>query len=246
MNRQLGAELLKQRTTRTTIGVVLAMLGVVLVAIALHVFGLSARRLSGGSDQLGMFLDVGENLGAVFAALLGAMIITAEVRHGTIRPTLLVTPQRGRVLAAKAAVAAATGALAGALATTGAAVAGSLFLTVRGVTIQIATTDYILLVAGGAAAAALWALIGLGVGATVRSQVPTIVGLMVWLLFIENILTGSIPTVAKFAPAALGRAIAGATNGTLHNPALAAVLLAAYAGAAFGLGWRATTHRDFA
>jgi ABC-2 type transport system permease protein len=80
----------------------------------------------------------------------------------------------------------------------------------------------------------------------VRSQVPTVWAIFVWVPFVENILTGSIPSVGKFAPAALGRAIAGDTNGTLHTPALGAVLLALYAGAAIATGWAATTRRDFA
>jgi hypothetical protein len=102
------------------------------------------------------------------------------------------------------------------------------------------------LVVGGAVAAALWAVIGLGVGALVRSQVPTVVGIFVWVLFVENILTGSLPSVGKFAPAALGLAVAGATDNTLHTPALAAALLALYAAAAITVGWLATTRRDFA
>jgi len=248
VNRQLHAELLKQRTTRTTAGMAAAMVGVVVMAIALHGFGLSVNKLNGRSDQIGVFIDVGENLGSLFAALLGAMAITAEVRHGTIRPTLLATPQRGRVIAAKAITMLLNGVVLGALATTSAAGAGSLFLGLRGVTVRLDVGDYTLLIVGGAAAAALWAVIGLGVGAIVRSQVPTVVGIFVWVLFVENILTGSIPSVGKFAPAALGRAIAGAraTNGTLHTPALGAVLIALCAGAAIGAGWATTPQRDYA
>jgi ABC-type transport system involved in multi-copper enzyme maturation permease subunit len=246
MNQQLRAEFLKQRTTRTTLGMLVAMLGVIVLAIALHGFGLSVHRLSSGSDQLDVFIDVGENLGSLFAALLGAMTITAEVRHGTIRPTLLCTPQRGRVITAKAVTGLATGVAFGALATAVAAGIGTLFLSIRDVPINVRTGDYVVLVLGGAIAAGLWAVIGLGVGATVRSQVPTVVGLFVWVLFVEYILIGSIPSVGKFAPAALGRAIAGATNNTLQTPALGAVLLALYAGAAITLGWRITSRRDFA
>jgi len=246
MKSQLRAEFLKQRTTRTTIGMVAALVGLVLVAIALHGFGLPVNDVTSRSDQLGIFIDVGENLGSLFAALLGAMAITGEVRHGTIRPTLLTTPQRGRVVAAKAVSSLLTGVAFGALATALAASAGSVFLSIRGVTVDVGAGDYALLVVGGATAAALWAVIGLGVGAVVRSQVPTVVGMFVWVLFVENILIGSIPSVGKFAPAALARAIAGATNGTLHTPALAALLLALYTGAAITAGWLATTRRDFA
>jgi ABC-type transport system involved in multi-copper enzyme maturation permease subunit len=246
MNAQLRAEFLKQRTTRTTIGMVAAMLGFILLAIALHGFGLPAKNLRNGSDQLGIFIDVGENLGSLFAALFGAMAITTEVRHGTIRPTLLSTPQRGHVVAAKTVSSLATGVAFGAIATAVAAGAGTLFLAIRGITVNVGTGGYAQLIAGGAAAAALWAVIGLGVGCVARSQVPAVVGIFVWVLFVENILFGSVPSVGKFAPATLGRAIAGATNGTLHTPAIAVVLLVLYAGAAITAGWFATTRRDFA
>ena len=245
MKRQLRSEFLKQRTTRTTMGMVAAMLGLVLVAIALHGFGLPTTRVTAGADQLGVFVDVGGNLGSLFAALLGAMVMTGEVRYGTIRPTLLATPQRGRVLVAKSVVALVTGVVFGALATALAGAAGSLFLSWRGITVDVNAGDYALLVAGGAAAAALWSVIGLGVGSIVRSQVPAVVGIFIWVLFVENLLIGGFPDVGKFAPAALGRAIAGATNDTLHSPALAAGLLSLYAGAALVAGWLATTRRDF-
>jgi hypothetical protein len=46
-------------------------------------------------------LGWGIGIGALFASILGALSITAEFRHGAIRPTLLATPKRPRVIAAK-------------------------------------------------------------------------------------------------------------------------------------------------
>ena len=245
MKRQLRSELLKLRTTRTTMGMAAAMLGIVVVAIALHSFGLPAERITSPADQLGVFIGVGGNLGSLFAALFGAMAITGEVRYGTIRPTLLATPQRGRVMAAKSLVALVAGVGFGVLATALGAAAGTLFLGLRGVSVDVSAGDYALLVAGGAAAASLWSVIGLGVGSIVRSQVPTVVGIFVWVLFVENVLITSIPSVGKFSPGALGRALAGGTEGTLQTPALGLGLLVVYAGAVFVAGWLATTRRDF-
>jgi len=56
------------------------------------------------------------------------------------------------------------------------------------------------LIVGAAAASALWAAIGLGAGAIVRSQVPTVVGLFVWVLFVENILYASLPKIGSSRP----------------------------------------------
>ena len=84
------SEWLKQRSTRTLSGLFAALLGLVLLAVVLHSL-LPAENLTDPDVQL-MVLGRGEFLGALFAALLGAMSVTTEVRHGTIRPTFLFTP----------------------------------------------------------------------------------------------------------------------------------------------------------
>jgi ABC-2 type transport system permease protein len=109
--------------------------------------------------------------------------------------------------------------------------------------------DYALLVAGGAAATALWAAIGVGVGAVVRNQVPTLVGLCAWLLFVENLLVGDVAGVGgvgKLLPGAAGKAISGQDPDMLLAPAVGLVLLALYAAAAAAAGSLATSRRDVA
>lgn len=246
MRGQLRAELLKQRSTTTGFGLLAGMLGLVLFAVLLHGFGLPAENLGGASEQL-MVFGRGEFLGALFAALLGAMSITGEVRHGTIRPTFLVTPRRARVVAAKVLASTLIGAGVGLAASALAAGVGTAALRMRGIDVQLDGGDYALLLAGGAAAAALWATIGVGLGAIVRNQVATMVGICAWLLFVEGLLVGDVADIAevgRFAPGALGEAISGQDPGTLLAPALAAALLALYAAAAAVAGSLATTRRD--
>src|SRR5262245_49056834 len=186
MRALFRAELLKQRSTLTGLSLLAAMLGLVLLAVLLHALGLSPRSLDSSSEQL-MVVGRGETLGALFAALLGAMSITAEFRHGTIRPTFLFTPARGRVVAAKVWVSALIGAVFGFAGGAAAAGAGTAALRARGIDVRLDAGDYGLLLAGGATAAALWAAIGVGVGAVVRNQVPAIVGLCAWLLLVEDL-----------------------------------------------------------
>src|SRR6266516_48971 len=244
MKAQLRSELYKLRSTWTVASVVAAMLALVTLAVLLHGFGLSASRLRSLPDQRGVFTDVGVNLGALFAGLLGALSITGEIRSGTIRPTLLVTPRRGLVIAAKAVTALAAGFVAGVISAGAAAGAGSAALASRGLTIQLGAGDYAQLILGGAAAA-MWALIGLGLGAVIRAQVPAIVALFAWLLFVENIIGGDLPSVNRFAPGALALALAGQQRtGILGTPAVAAFLLAFYAALAVAVGRTAMTRRD--
>lgn len=246
MSAAFRAEILKLRTTRTLLGLTGAMLGLVLFSVILHSLGLSLHDLAAKSGQLRVLSEAGETLGAVFAGLLGAMSITAEIRHGTIRPTFLGTPQRGRVIAAKGATSVAVGVALGLLATGLAAAVGSAAMSARGVALHLNAGDYLRLIAGGAGAAALWAAIGLGVGAVVRNQVTAIVGIFIWLQIVENILADSASSVSRYMPGGLAQAISASRSGLVASPALALILLAVYAAAAAATGWRTTLRRDFA
>jgi ABC-2 type transport system permease protein len=240
---EVRAELLKQRSIPTTGGLFAGVLGLVLLAVLLHGIGLPAGDLADRDNQL-MVFGRGEFLGALFAALLGAISITGENRHGTIRPTFLVSPSRTRVVAAKVGVSALVGGGFGLAASALAAGVGVAALAARGIDVQLDGGDYALLVAGGMAASALWAAIGVGVGALVRDQVPTLIGISAWLLFVEGLFGGSLANVSKFAPGTLGMAVSGQEPDTLLAPAIGLPLLAVYAAAAAAAGWLATTRRD--
>lgn len=247
MTGQLRAELLKLRTTRTTRTLLLSMTGLILLVVSLHIFTLKAADLSQAANQPHVF-GWGTTIGALFAALFGAIGITAEFRHGTIRPTLLVTPDRRLVVAAKVAVAVITGLVVGLVAEALVAAIGSAEFAIRGITVTLTAGDIAQMIAGGAAAAALWAVIGTGLGLLVRAQVGTVVGLCVWLLLLENILIGNAPADAKYAPGASAGALAGmipnAGSAKLLAPILGGLLLAGYAVTAALGGLFGFTNRD--
>ncbi len=247
MSAVLRSELLKQRTTRTSPLLLLWMVGLVALVVLLHVFSLDAGTLSSRDGQLKV-LGWGTSIGALLAALLGALSIAGEIRHGTIRPTFLATPKRATVIIAKVAASALAGLAIGLLAETLTAGLESAGLATRSIHIALSTGDYSQLLAGGALSAALWGAIGVGVGAIVRNQVGAVVGLCVWLLQIETTLIGNVPAAGKFAPGAGAGALAGAIQtqsaSKLLAPALGALLLAAYAAAATAAGLVTTQRRD--
>ena len=243
MTAALSAEVLKQRSVATTAGLFAGVLGLVALAVVLHGVGLPAEDLATADNQL-MVLGRGEFLAALFAALLGAMSFTLEIRHGTIRPTFLVNPRRTRVVIAKVAVSALIGAGFGLAASALAVAVGTAVLGARGIDLLLGDGDYVLLVAGGAVAAALWAVIGVGIGAVVRDQAPTLIGITAWLLFVEGLFGENLAEVSKFAPGTLGMAISGQEPNTLLAPAISALLLVMYAGAAAFAGAVATSRRD--
>ena len=247
MTAQLRSELLKQRSTRTTVALLAWLTGLVVAVVALHVLSFRADALAREADQMKV-LGLGTSIGALFAALLGAMSVTGEFRSGTIRPTFLITPRRTRVVVAKVVAGMLVGFGIGLVAealTAGVEAAG---LAARGITIQLAAGDYAQLLAGGALSGALFAAIGVGVGAAVRNQVMTLVGLCVWLLFVEPLLLGNVPSVGRYAPEASAGALAGAIQSqiadTLVAPFLGAALLAAYAVLAGLAGSLLITRRD--
>src|SRR5262249_17295063 len=122
------------------------MVGLVALASALHVLAPPASDLASLKHQLQVF-EVGTPVGMPSAAPVGAMAITAEPRYGPIRPTFLVTPSRGPVLAAKLAVSALAGILFGLLAEGLMAGATTAALSARGIDIQLARGDYLQLLA---------------------------------------------------------------------------------------------------
>jgi ABC-2 type transport system permease protein len=247
MTPALRSELLKQRTTRTNALLLGWMVGLVVLVVLLHVLSFGVDDLSRHDNQM-KIAGLGTSLGALFASLLGALAITGEIRHGTIRPTFLAMPRRIRVIAAKFVASALAGLALGLLAealTAGVEAAG---LAARGVDVRLTGGEYAQLLAGGALAAGLFAAIGVGVGAVVRNQVAAVVGLCVWLLFLEPVLLGDLPAVGKLGPGASAGAIAGAIQtqiaGDLVAPGLGVLLLAAYAGLAAALGSLSITRRD--
>ncbi|HEY3669599.1 MAG TPA: ABC transporter permease [Acidimicrobiia bacterium] len=242
---QLRAELLKQRSTQTVLALLAGMFGLVGLAIALHVLTPAASELATRSDQLPAF-EVGTRVGMLFAALVGALAITAEFRYGTIRPTFLVTPRRTPVITAKLTASGLTGLVFGLVATGLMAGAVTVAFAARGIDNHLTSSDYLRLLAGGMAAAALWATIGVGVGALFRNQVSTLVGICAWLLLVEHLIPSD---VARYTPGNAGLALAIQATHTQLAPsvstlAVGALALPLYAAAASVIGWRTSLHRD--
>jgi ABC-2 type transport system permease protein len=242
MIAQTRAELLKIRTTRTTIGLILGMLVLVLLITLLTGLLSHPGGLAGKEDQRQLF-SAGSTAG-VFAALAGALLVTSEYRYGTIRPTILFNPARSRVLTAKV--------IAGALAGIVFAVIGEVIgwaigyaiLDGRGITIVLSSGDVLLLVLGGLAGVAIWGTIGTALGAIIHNQVGAIIALLAWGFVIDNLLLGLAPSVGRFMPTHAGDAMMGLKAHHLLSPGVGAVILIAWAAALAAIGIALTARRD--
>jgi ABC-2 type transport system permease protein len=127
----------------------------------------------------------------VFVLVLGVLSITSEFRHGTITPSLLVVPDRTRLVLAKLLASVLTGLALGLLTT----VLVTLIVKGIGGARNLNTSgDAVKLIVGGTLATGLYAALGLGVGALIRNQVGAIIGSLVYLFVIESVLR-AIPKV---------------------------------------------------
>lgn len=241
MIAQLRSELLKLRTTRTTFGLLLGMLALTLFIVLIQGLVSHVADLD-HSHQRTMF-DVG-GVGTLFAALVGTMLMTSEFRHGTIRPTLLFSPRRGRVVSAKLGAGVLAGLAFGLIAEGVTFGAGYAALAGRGIDFLISWHDVLVLVAGTTAAAGLWGGIGVGIGTLVRSQVGAIIGLIAWLIVAEQLLFGLVPSVGRFGPGAAGQALAGGDSAHLLPPLAGGLVLAGYMVLLGVAGTVALTRRD--
>jgi len=237
-----NAELLKIRSTRTTIGIVLGMVALILLFSLLSGLLSDAPSLTSTEDQRGL-LSVG-SLAGVFSALAGIMLVTSEYRFGTIRPTFLFTPRRSRVITAKLAAGLLAGIAFGLVGEGLGFAIGYATLTGRGIDYALNLDQTALLFLGTLAGVALWGALGVGIGAVVRNQIGAIIGLLAWGFVVENLLFAFVPSIGRFGPTHASDALVGlTTDHLLPAGAGGATLVAwtiAFALAAFAL----TARRD--
>jgi ABC-type transport system involved in multi-copper enzyme maturation permease subunit len=183
---------------------------------------------------------------SIFAAIAGVLVIASEYRFGTIRPTFVFTPQRERVIAAKLAAGLLAGFVFGLLSEAIAFGVGRLFLAGRGIDLALDGHDVALLLLGSTFGPALWAGIGVGLGAILRNQVAAVITLLSWIFVVDSLLFGLVPSVGRFMPTAAMDALLGDTDSHLVAPAAGALLLVAWAAVLALAGLVLTSRRDVA
>jgi ABC-2 type transport system permease protein len=239
---QIRAELLKVRSTRTTLGLLLGMIALILLFSLLTGLLSQASALTSTEHQR-QVLSLG-SLAGLFSALAGVLLVTSEYRYGTIRPTFLFTPRRPRVLVAKLAAGLLAGIVFGALGEGVGFGIGYLILDARGISFSLSGGDVALLVLGTLAATALWGAMGVGLGAILRNQVGAVITLLAWGFIVDNLLFGLVPSVGRFTPTRAQDAFIGLTTEHLLSPAAGGLVLVAWVVVLAVIGLPMVTRRD--
>jgi ABC-type transport system involved in multi-copper enzyme maturation permease subunit len=250
MIRLVRAEFTKLTTTRLIYGLAAAMaaFAVLTVVVNATIAGQQGNpALSAYSLPVLVAGPVTLLSGA--ALLLGILGMAGEFRHQTVTQTFLVTPHRGRVVAAKL-VAYPLAGIALALVTLAfTATVATGWLAAKGITPSLVgaigvALGHVLL--GAVLAAGLCGLIGVGVAVLVRNQVAALVGVAVWVLVVEGLLMSLLNAPSSWAKWLPSAAAAALTNpGGAHLSRLAGtLLLAAYALALAAAGTRLVVRRD--
>ena len=208
MIQLVRAELLKLRTTQVWFWMLLLTIAVGVLAV---VATLASNDVKSPADVPLLFANAN---GAIVAAfILGVLGITTEFRYQTITPTVLQTPSRWMVVAAKLFSYAIIG-LAYALACLAVQLMIALpWLSAKGIDFSLSDPDLQRAIFGFPVIFLLFAIMGIGVGALLRNQIVAMVVGLVFLLALENILA-AIPTVRNAYPYLPG----GAMQGVLYPP----------------------------
>lgn len=242
MITQLNAELLKVRSTRTTLGLFAGMIGLTLLIVLLTGLITHPDGLTSQQDQRGLFSPSAVAL--IFAGLAGVLLVTSEYRYGTIRPTFLFAPRRVNVLSAKLTAGLFAGLVFGAVSIGLAIGIGSLILSARGIPSALSGGDFALLAFGGLAGIALGGAFGVGLGAILRSQVGAVIALLAWDFVVNSLLFGLAPSVGRFMPTPAADALMGLKTSHLLSPATGGAVLVGWTVVLALVGIVLTLRRD--
>jgi hypothetical protein len=213
------AELLKVRSTRLWIGMAIGAVGLTGISTILFLaLSHSANAQANGIHPIETTEDL-RNLvfqasgTLAFVLVLAATMSTAEFRYGTASGTYLAVPSRVRVITAKSIAAAIVGLLYGVAAATITVVIAVIWLAGDGTSIPVGASVLGAIGQEGLRCA-YGAALAVGVGAALRSQLVSILGLLGWLFIVEPLGVALLPRFTKFMPFAGVGGLFGHANDT--------------------------------
>jgi hypothetical protein len=247
----LRSEWCKLRSTRSTLwAAALAVAANVVVAGFAAIFlpsNLSAHEKA-TLDSIRVSL-AGLHLSQIAVGVLGVLVVTSEYGTGMIRATLAAVPRRRTLLLAKAFVFTASALVVGTVACLGAYLVFQASLSGNSLRTHLADPGVLRAVLGGGLYLTALGLLGLGLGAVLRSSAGAIATLF-GLLFIPTVLASILPQawqnrIAGYLPMNAGDAIYSLHHETGNlTPWVGFGVFCMYAATALAFGFLLITHRD--
>lgn len=245
MSDSLRAEWLKAWTGRTWL--LLTAIGALMsLTTTLGYATDGAEQITGGLTTAAAVTDEGVRawmMMFLFSSLFGAVSVTREYTSGAIGRSVLLGGGRNRLFSAKVLVAAAMGAISGALAVVLGAI--STWGATASAGVPFTWTSETTLVAAGVfavtVAAAPW---GVLVGWLIRNQIGAVVTLMGLTLVVDPALQRLVPDAAKFLLTIAMSSVYRDGKPELLTVPLACLVIAAWLGAAGLLARKALLSRD--
>ena len=223
------SEWTKIRSLRSTYWTFMVTAGLTIGLGSLFSLGRTSGRSSGRDPLTANFNAAGFAFNAMFLSqlaigVLGVLIITAEYSSGMIRTSFTAVPQRGSLLAVKATVFALVTFVVAALTTFATFFASQAILN-RGTLnlgVSITSPHALRIVIGAALYLTVCSLLGVALGALLRSTAAAAITALAGLLFILPILMNFLPvswhrdTIAQWLPSNAGMQIIEKTTQPLQ------------------------------
>jgi ABC-type transport system involved in multi-copper enzyme maturation permease subunit len=197
--RLISAELMKIRTTNVWWLFLIGMVAVTALAFLFNAIGhhytlqppvtavnadqaqqlqrdaAAAHTPAGLAKIAADLMTSGQLFGLLLAMILGILVVTNEFFHQTATTTFLTNPHRAAVITAKAVAALLFGVLLWLVATALDLIATPIFLNSEHVRVSVLEWTVVQSVLLNLAAFAMWAILGLGIGTLIRSQIGAVV-----------------------------------------------------------------------
>ena len=219
------AELLKLRSTRTALGLFIVILVVTLGPLIALIALVPKDWLE--TDGVTGFLGTASALVPLVLLVFGILGMTNEYRHGTITYSYLVTPRRWQVMVMKLVIYALVGMATMLFAVVLVYVVITIGGAVRGIDIDATGGSTLGDYARQIVVAGLITTFGVALGALFRAQVITVAAILIWALFVENIIALIKPAVGTWLPfIVFNQVSAGQMPGDGADPAFTSEMLA--------------------
>jgi hypothetical protein len=243
--RLLAAELLKVRSTRVVWGLLAGALAVALLNLVGAIAGHEATQPPLNSDEGVRRIFIAAGSGSMFVLALGIIATAGELRHGTAVQAFLALPARVPVILAKVVACGLLGLALGEICAWLCVAVALPWTAAEGQPVALGDSEMWRVLVGVMLSTTLYGVLGVGIGALVRNQVPALLAAIGWFAVVETALLAAVPEVAKWLPG-------GASSGLMGSPASdellpmgwSGLLLAFYAAVLVVAGVAAVRRRD--